>query len=475
MSPDPAPTPADQLIALCDRLCDGRLTADERERLEALVLGDPALRRLYVEQLHLHAQLRQNSARFSDAPLQAVLRPVTPAQRPAPRWFRSRWAWNTAAAAVLVVLVGGWWSTTAARVEVAVLQEARNARWANSTLPTEPGSVLTAGHLRLVEGLARVRFRDGAEVTLEGPGELELITRELCRLHSGSLVAHVPPAARGFTVLTADATLIDHGTDFGISTNSDGHASVHVMQGEVELRHRQGGSPLHLLTQQMAAIDPSGLHLVTALTSEPDNQTPAPAAPVFTHELTTATGHGAASYVTSPGTEKHFSDTLLLLKNAPTRTFLRKAIVRFDLSTLTLPEPVQAARLTLHFDATGFGFAALGGDACFAVYAVTDDLLDAWSPERLEWATMPAFDDDPGRVDGRKAVRVGDFTMPSGLLRAAMSIDGSALVERIRHDGNRLLTLIIVRENPLELAAGVVHGFAGNRHPTLPPPTLRLR
>jgi hypothetical protein len=56
-----------------------------------------------------------------------------------------------------------------------------------------------------------------------------------------------------------------------------------------------------------------------------------------------------------------------------------------------------------------------------------------------------------------------------------MTIDGRALLDRIRQDGNRLLTLIVVRENPLEQAAGIVHGFAGNRHPSLPAPTLRLR
>jgi len=27
----------------------------------------------------------------------------------------------------------------------------------------------------------------------------------------------------------------------------------------------------------------------------------------------------------------------------------------------------------------------------------------------------------------------------------------------------------------LEVSSGIVHGFAGNHHPTLPPPTLRLR
>ena len=244
MTPDPAAnpaiTPADELIALCDRLCDGTLTAEERERLEALVLSDATLRRLYVEHLQLHAQLTQNSARFSDASLPTILQAVTPPS--ATRWSISPRVWN-AVAALLLVAIGITWLIPHRDHDLAVLQEARNARWANSTLPTEPGSALSAGRLHLIDGLARLRFRDGAEVTLEGPAEFELISRHLCRLQSGSLVAHVPEAARGFTVLTKEATLIDHGTDFGLSTDRDGRASVHVMQGEVELRHNQGRKP----------------------------------------------------------------------------------------------------------------------------------------------------------------------------------------------------------------------------------------
>jgi hypothetical protein len=32
-----------------------------------------------------------------------------------------------------------------------------------------------------------------------------------------------------------------------------------------------------------------------------------------------------------------------------------------------------------------------------------------------------------------------------------------------------------VRENRIEVGGGLVLGIAGNRHPSLPPPTLRVR
>lgn len=480
MTPDPL-SPAEELSALCDRLCDGVLTAEERQRIESLVLSDPALRRLYVEQMHLHAQLVQNGPRLSDAPLPSILNTVTrasPPERtsapPASTWRGTARFWN-AAAAMLMLAIGAWWLTTRPNEDLAVIQEAQNARWGDSTLPTAPGTPLTVGRLHLIEGLARIRFQHGAEVTLEGPTELELISAQQCRLQSGSLVAHVPPPAKGFTVLTSQVTLIDHGTDFGIRSDKDGRASVHVMQGEVELRHRTGGPALRLLTDQMAAVAIDGLQSLSPQDNEPGSQRARSEAPTFTQEITSADGNGAAAYVTSPGTDRHFSDTLLLLKNAQATNFLRKAYVRFDLSDIREPENLTQAQLTLTFELTGYGFASLGGNARIGVYALTDDAQDAWTPKSLTWASMPAFDADAGRVDAQRAVKVGEFTMPVGVLRGPMSIEGDALLERIRHDGNRQLTLIIVRENPLEQPSGIVHGFAGNRHPSLPPPTLRLR
>lgn len=480
MTPDAIP-PADELCALCDRLCDGSITAEERQRIETLVLSDPALRRLYVEQMHLHAQLHQQGARLSDAPLPAILSAVSPTEAsprilmPSPTtWRGTARLWN-AAAALLLLSVGAWWLATRPDEHLAVLQEAQNARWGDSTLPTAPGSSLAVGRLHLLEGLARIRFKHGAEVTIEGPTELELVSAQTCRLQSGSVVAHVPPPAKGFTVLTSQVTLIDHGTDFGIRSDKDGRASVHVMQGEVELRHRNGGPALRLLTDQMAAVVQDGLQPLTSQDSEPGSPRTRSQAPIFTQELTSRSGRGAAAYVASPGTDRHFSDSLLMLKNANATTFLRKAYIRFDLAGIQQSDQLSEAQLTLYFEHTGYGFASLGGDARIGVYALIDDTQDGWTPEGLSWSTMPAFAADAGKVDGQRATKVGEFIMPAGVLRGPMTIAGSALLQRIREDGNRLLTLIVVRENPLEQASGIVHGFAGNRHPSLPPPTLRLR
>jgi len=56
----------------------------------------------------------------------------------------------------------------------------------------------------------------------------------------------------------------------------------------------------------------------------------------------------------------------------------------------------------------------------------------------------------------------------------AFSIEGEALAEFLNRDANRRVTLVIVRETLQTMNNAAVHGFAGNRHPTLAPPTLRL-
>ena len=60
--------------ALCEALIEGRITAEERTRLQALVLGSADARRCYLDYLHQHATLawaggapEANSAREADA------------------------------------------------------------------------------------------------------------------------------------------------------------------------------------------------------------------------------------------------------------------------------------------------------------------------------------------------------------------------------------------------------------------------
>jgi hypothetical protein len=475
------PDTSAELRELCDRLLDGEFTAEHRARLEALVLGDAALRRLYVEIMHQHAGLRQNASRLGDAPLAEVLRTL-PQDEPTTElpanivWGRFGGRWLRVAAAVAVGFVVWWFAPGAAEKPLATLVETNGARWGNSSLPTTPGSKLRAGRLRLSEGVARVVFQSGAEVSLEGPAELELTGPNACYLHGGALTAHVPARAKGFVVGTAHARLIDHGTDFGISADAAGRAQVQVLQGEVELQHDRSGEKLRLLTRESAAITAERFRQADKTEGEPDRYafartTAAQRPPTLT--LTSAGGSGDAGYVASPGTNIHFSDTLLLLKNAETKGFLRKAFLRFDLAPLGRKQ-VADATLTLNFEATGFGYASLTGAHTFAIYGLTDDVQDAWSAGTLTWESAPAYAPEAGSVDLSRTVKLGTFVTPRGVVGGTYAITGPTFAEFLNRDANRHATLIVVRETAEPKNTSAVHGFAGNRHPTLAPPTLRL-
>ena len=471
---NPPDSPEKELHELCDRVLDGDFSAEDRARLEVLVLGDGGLRRLYVELMHQHAALRQNASRLGDVSLSEVLRTLP--EEPVAKVVRfPRWPLQLAAALALGFAI--WWlAPHPAEKPLATLVETNGARWENSSLPTVPGSPLRAGRLRLESGVARLVFQSGAEVSLEGPAELELQGPNACFLHTGALTAHVPPPARGFTVGTVHAQLIDHGTDFGISTDAAGQGQVQVLKGEVELRHATSGETRMLATKESAAITADRLTQVHGVEGEGEPDRYAflrPNTPPSTIMLTTAGGAGDAAYVVSPNSPTHRSDTLLLVKNSPSKNYRRKAYLRFDLAPLR-DRHVAEASLTLNFEATGFGYASLTGECTFAVYGLTDHTQDQWSAESISWENAPAYSPDAGAVDPEKAVKLGTFTTPRGVVSGSYSIEGPALADFLNADANRRATLIVVRETSEARLNAAVHGFAGNHHPTLAPPTLRL-
>ena len=124
---------------------------------------------------------------------------------------------------------------------VATLIEAKDCRWAGSDLPTVEGAGLGTGTLALMEGMATIRFKSGATVTLEAPGILVVESAMKCRLLEVSVVADVPESAHGFTIDTQKMEVIDLGTRFGVTTTPLGNSNVFVFEGEVKVR--QGESP----------------------------------------------------------------------------------------------------------------------------------------------------------------------------------------------------------------------------------------
>ena len=142
-------------------------------------------------------------------------------------------AWTSLAACLLVVV--GWFFRAGDRVEisepflsVAMIQDSTAGDW-------KVGDRLGSQTISIADGIVRLQFDDGVEVTLQGPASYELISPGRTRLHSGLLTGTVPPGAEGFQVDTPTAEVVDLGTVFGIELDAQGIALVSVFDGEVEV------------------------------------------------------------------------------------------------------------------------------------------------------------------------------------------------------------------------------------------------
>jgi ferric-dicitrate binding protein FerR (iron transport regulator) len=206
-----------KLLEVWERARDGKASEEETQALNERVKNDEEARRFLAEAVMIEAEMRlQDSAPEISM---STAKPVA-------RWFSMRSAALSAAAAVVAAC--GVWLVTRDPAPVAILTKAHQCKWGNSALPTLEGGPLKPGTLELVEGMAKLKFNSGAEVIMEAPVSLEIVSAMECRVKKGTVVADVPPQAKGFTVQTPDTKVVDYGTRFGVSASEDGKCLVHV-------------------------------------------------------------------------------------------------------------------------------------------------------------------------------------------------------------------------------------------------------
>lgn len=121
--------------------------------------------------------------------------------------------------------------------EVATLTDSLNARWAAANGSLLNGARLTVERTPLIlqEGLAELQFDNEARVVVEAPAEFQILAEDRIGLRYGKLYAVVSPEAVGFSVYTRNAKVIDLGTEFGISVDSLGDTSLHMVKGKTRL------------------------------------------------------------------------------------------------------------------------------------------------------------------------------------------------------------------------------------------------
>lgn len=468
-----------QWLELWERARDHALNEEELKRLNDAIRNNAEVRTLLAEAAMMEAELRvMPLAEGETRPVVAQAAKVGPGA--------SRISRILLPIAAAIVSAGAVWLLVQDPAPVATLTKANACKWGNSALPTLEGSSLQPGMLELLDGIATVKFASGAEVALEAPVTLEVISAMECRVKKGTVVAEVPDQAKGFTIHTADTKVVDYGTRFGVSAGEDGKVLVHVIDGLVEVERKGVEGRKELRAGQR--VDYGGfLQSASNPDDSPDSQ-PEPGrwlpGPINDlgdgwQILTTGFGRGKDSWIQSSANHKVTGrESYLRIKHTSLVENLdRKAYVAFDLNRFT-GKRIAEAEFTLHVEPSDLGFASLVPDAVFAVYGLTDETQDSWSENGLSWAEAPAHSEaQEHRITAvaGQSVKLGQFVVPQGTTRGAFTLKGEALAEFLRADTNGLVTLIIIRETDETAKNGLAHSFASKENTRNTPPMLKLR
>lgn len=258
----------ERLIVLLDAYLEGSLTQEEKQELERMLLESDAARREFWQRASLHGwTYAAAKVNYSAKPASEVARERRELRSTTFEAF-VEWLQRASQVAWKVVLAGAatsaavlmWLGIRAlqpapsdeAVVEVpqavantnyvATLTRGTSVVWDGEANYVDIGSTLSSRWLRLKSGAVQIEFYDGARVILEGPAALELISSGEARLDYGKLSARVPEPAHGFKVYTADATVTDLGTEFGLNRQPNQPVKVEVFEGKVEVEPRDAQS-----------------------------------------------------------------------------------------------------------------------------------------------------------------------------------------------------------------------------------------
>ena len=223
-----------ELESLTHRYLDGSISAEEMARLNRFLDANAEGRREFVELLNLDSAVAASAAGWERLEVAVSLKqedsspvflPSSLPRRSAPKTMLAR-SWLLAAAACLALMLSAWWWHGSQRVFATVVNDVGVEELSNGTKLRGETHSLKGGSVEVVS--AR-----GARIVIEAPAEFRFESAQRLRLMKGRLSAEVPPAAKGFTVVTPSGDAVDLGTRFGVDVPVSGAAEIHVFQGEV--------------------------------------------------------------------------------------------------------------------------------------------------------------------------------------------------------------------------------------------------
>jgi hypothetical protein len=248
---------------LFNRFADGLATADDERQLHGLLRASAAARRAYREFGSLHSSLHWDYAAVANHGMP----PGGGTARGRSRTSRGRWIATLLAGAILsgaaatvavvmmppglmariegVIAPGAAGEVAIANPTAGPLATVKNTRFllvADAGSPLATGQPIDAGRVSILGGAVELALRNGVEILLEGPGELELIGELQAFLHAGSAVVRMPKGMHGFRLETANTEVLDLGTEFAVKAVNGFMTDVQVYDGAVLATAKREGN-----------------------------------------------------------------------------------------------------------------------------------------------------------------------------------------------------------------------------------------
>ena len=211
-----------ELEKLTQAYIDGSLSGDAAERLNAILSDDENARLSFAEALNLDSAIAATAAGWQlDSP------------EPSPAQPDRKLAGWLALAACALILVGGTWSFWHGASRPPAAAESATVEKGVGVENLPDGTKLHDGEHKITAGTVELLTARGARVIIEAPAEFRFESAQRLHVMIGRLAAEVPPAAKGFTVITPSGDAVDLGTRFGVDVPEKGASEIHVFEGEV--------------------------------------------------------------------------------------------------------------------------------------------------------------------------------------------------------------------------------------------------
>jgi len=445
---------SERLHRLIAQYQTGQISDEEFAELEVALRESQDARALFHRVCRIDSQLRREAEQVDDkeqGDAEIPAKVISPIFRPM--------AWFSAAAAVAMAAILTWSQASQPRI-IATLVSAEDAAW-ESSLPTEPGSRLTRGYLKLQSGIATIRFESGAELVLEAPAKLMLKGVKRAKLVGGVALLDVPDSAIGFVLETPDGHAVDYGTKFSVDVDGAGRQSkFEVIKGEIGVHHAGSGQEVRLVgAGRSATLSPEVLVAFDSIEQEEE-------VPRTQEVLRVGTEGRTTSVIPNNKREKFLRPDVLSVKTTNSGKWDQRSLMSFDVSAVNLRE-VESVRLRLNLVPSSAGYASrLPKINRFSVYGLVN-------PAKSDWKIDCLWEEAPGPEDG---TLLGSFEIPRSQERGAFTLQTAALLKFLKANAARPVTLILVRETTqIEgKGPGMTHMFAADSHAEAVGPSLEF-